>query len=134
MRRHIQKKIEIPFKEIDAPKIGLSEMRLKVSEGEKVTASIKEAIEKEICHKESLLGIKRSLEKELEFNKALKGMGEEGVLTYVGGYIPCDEVRRIMEAARREKWGMLVVDPSLEDAVPTLLRNPRWVSIIPPFF
>ncbi|MDD5679920.1 MAG: hypothetical protein PHI59_01605, partial [Candidatus Omnitrophica bacterium] len=129
-----RKRTEIPFNEITVPKMGLEEMRSKLSESEKVAAFIKEVIGKHVCHSESLLRIKRSLEKELDFNKVLKGMGEEDTLAYVTGYIPYDEVERIREAAQKEKWALLLTAPKPEDAVPTLLCNPRWVSIIAPVF
>jgi len=41
-------------------------------------------------------------------------------------------VARLKEAARGYQWGISVRDPADEDSVPTLLRQPGWVSVIRP--
>ncbi len=61
-------------------------------------------------------------------------MGESGPLRYIRGYIPYDGVEELDKKARSEKWAVSINDPTDEDNVPTLIRNPKWVSIIEPVF
>ena len=86
------------------------------------------------CQRKELGQIKQSLEKELEFHQVLKGMGQNEGLAYVAGYIPSDSVHSLADLAGKQRWGFSISDPSGEDSVPTLIKNPRWVSLISPVF
>ncbi len=77
-------------------------------------------------------GIKKKLEKEIEFQQVLNGMGKEGAISYVTGYIPSDREGHLIAEARSRKWGIVITEPSADDNVPTLLRNPKWVDRIKP--
>ncbi|MBN1872439.1 MAG: hypothetical protein JW800_07690 [Candidatus Omnitrophica bacterium] len=127
-------KVDIPFKEITLPEMGLKEMRERLSESESVIESAKEEIRNYAQYRENFINIKQALEKELRFHEAVRGMGQTGELKYLRGYVPQDAVDKLLKASKRENWGILVEDPSEEDKVPTLIRNPRWVSIIEPVF
>ncbi|MGB2705383.1 MAG: hypothetical protein WBC74_00775 [Candidatus Omnitrophota bacterium] len=129
-----REKAEIPFKELALPRAGLGEMRARLSENNKLIKSIKEDLKAHLAYINSLAGIKKALEKELEFQEALNGMGTSGEIMYLTGYIPHDAAGALLDAAKREKWGISVNDPLPEDRVPTLIRNPKWVSIIAPLF
>ncbi|MBU4376170.1 MAG: hypothetical protein KKD29_01680 [Candidatus Omnitrophica bacterium] len=129
-----QSRIDIPYKEIMLPKMGPDKMQARLSEDAKVMDSIRKAVSRFVTYKNTFQETKRSLEKELEFNHALKGMGEDSEIAYISGFIPHDAEALIKDASKREKWGLLVDDVSDEDKVPTLIRNPRWVSIINPVF
>ena len=59
-------------------------------------------------------------------------MGREGMLSYVTGYIPYDREEQLITESRNNTWGILIADPSPDDNVPTLMRNPRWVEMIKP--
>jgi V/A-type H+-transporting ATPase subunit I len=72
------------------------------------------------------------LEKKLEFQQALAGMGRQGQLIYLAGYLPHDAVAEVTRAAQAQRWGISIQDPSEEDAVPTFLRIPRWAQKIKP--
>lgn len=127
-------KSDVPFKEISLPKTGLKEMKDRLSEGLKVMHNIREEIKKSVSYQGTLIRAKKGLEKELEFNEALKGMGQAGRIAYIVGYAPAGETDKVIQAAKQNRWGIFVREPSEEDAVPTLIRNPRWVSIMEPVF
>jgi len=129
-----REKVEIPFKEIPLPKMSLSRMESRLVEDGRVTEAIRADIKKHSCLLDCFFDIRRSLAKELEFHEALRGMGGSEAIKYVTGYIPDDAADKVLSLAREEKWGILVADPSAEDQVPTLLRNPAWVSLIKPVF
>lgn len=125
---------EISFQEIEPPKISLNAMKRRVVEDALVAESIKKNIAEHMCYWDDLLTLKNSLKKDLEFYEVLGGMGEEESLVYLKGYIPFDAEGKFFNAAKKEGWGVLLKEPSGEDSVPTLMRNPAWVSLIRPMF
>ena len=127
-------KPELPFKEMVLPKIGLNRMREKFFEDKKVVDSIKNDLKKATLYLGALTETKKSLENELKFQEAACGMGSSGNISYITGYIPNDTTSKLSEQAALEKWGIFITDPSEDDKVPTLVRNPRWISIIDPVF
>lgn len=124
----------IPFKEIQLPKMGLRKMQGRLSEDARVIDSIKENIAKHKGYSRYLLNIKRQLQKELRFHEVLRGMGVSEGLVYLTGYIPFDTSQQLLALAKSKQWGVLIDEPAEDDRVPTLIRNPRWVSIIKPAF
>lgn len=129
-----QEKFEIPYKEVSLPKIGLKEMQDRLAEDIKVTEVIKKDILKHRCFYNILLKVKKLKESELEFHQALSGMGQSGRISYLSGYAPFDALDKLEVVSKEQSWGIVVSDPSDEDKVPTLIRNPAWVSIISPIF
>lgn len=129
-----RRKIETSFKELTLPKMGLGSMKVRLAEDIRVAQTIKDEIKLQAVYLESFLARKKSLENELELHQARCGMGQIGSLAYLTGYAPIDVTNTLIAAAKKHKWGILVREPSAEDRVPTLIRNPRWVSIINPVF
>jgi V/A-type H+-transporting ATPase subunit I len=127
-----RRQFECAFKEILPPKQSLSLLKKRLAENNKVMETIKGEIIESACFYEALSGIKRKLEKEIEFQQVLSGMGKEGVISYVTGYIPFDMEGHLIAEAKSRKWGIVITDPSADDNVPTLLRNPKWVGMIKP--
>lgn len=126
--------IDLPFKEIPLPKSSLSKMRQRVAEDKRVVASLKEELKRQLPCLGVFLDTKGLLRQELEFRAALKGMGQEKGFSYLAGYAPVDTCVALAQKAKREKWAIIISEPSSEEKVPTLIRNPRWISIIAPVF
>ncbi|MBU3959159.1 MAG: hypothetical protein KKH29_05695 [Candidatus Omnitrophica bacterium] len=129
-----QGKVEIPFKEALLPKMGLSQMRARLTEDMQIMQLIKEDIRSHTTLQTDFLRIKKDIQVQLEFQEALRGMGVADEIMYLRGYIPYDKISPLQQAAVRERWGIMIKDPADEDGVPTLIRNPRWVAIISPIF
>lgn len=129
-----QKKIELPFKEVIPPKMSLAKMSLRLAEDNRCMESIRDEIKKHSAYLKYLVTQKKSLERDLEFQEAVSGMGQFESLDYIKGYIPVDATESLQATAKKEKWGITISEPSDDDTVPTLIRNPRWVSIIKPVF
>jgi len=121
-----------PFKELKMPEASLAELRKRYNEGKTVLGSITEELLELSAYRESFARIKASLAREMEFHRAIRGMGASRGLVYLSGYIPADARDGLVNAARRQKWAVSVKDPEPGDKVPTLIRNPGWVSIIQP--
>jgi len=66
--------------------------------------------------------------------EARNGMGLEEDVTYLRGFFPAEREKELRIAASKQGWAVLVEKPAAEDDVPTLLRNPRWVSPIKAVF
>ncbi len=126
--------VQIGFKDLLPPKAGLSKMRQKLEEDTLVLQTIKQELKKHVCFREDFIAVKKSLLNQLQFQEALKGMGQAGSLLYLAGFIPHDQAEAVFKMAKEEKFGLVLTDPSEEDAVPSLLRNPKWVSLITPVF
>jgi len=120
------------FLEILPPKHSVSLLKSRLAGNNTDMEMIKGEIITSACYYEALFGIQKKLEKEIEFQQVLSGMGKEGAIGYVTGYIPFDMEGRLIAKARSRKWGIVINDPSDDDNVPTLLRNPKWVGRIKP--
>lgn len=114
--------------------------RLLREENEDYKSKIK-AIERQInSFSACKTGIEKNLkilEKEIEFENIYSGMdGEEGEgslrLSWLTGFVPAKELKKVEVLAKQEKWGFLSDEPGEEDAVPTKLENNKVVSLIYP--
>ncbi|MCK9593509.1 MAG: hypothetical protein M0Q91_16015 [Methanoregula sp.] len=127
-----RRQFECTFKEIIPPKLSLSTLKKRLAENIKAIDIVNGEIIRSACFFEAFLGIKKKLNKEIEFQQVVKGMGKEGAISYVTGYIPFDSEGHLIAEAKSRKWGIVITEPSAEDNVPTLLRNPAWVNMIKP--
>ena len=123
---------ECPFKEVLPPKQSVSLLKKLLDENNGAIEMNKGEIIESSCFYEALFRIRKNLEKEIEFQQVLSGMGKEGAIGYVTGYIPFDKEEHLIAEAKSSKWGIMITDPSADDNVPTLLRNPTWINMIKP--
>jgi V/A-type H+/Na+-transporting ATPase subunit I len=121
-----------PFPEIPPPQESLSAMRERLEGMNKELEEIGSEIARSACYRGALSRMQGDLEKEIRFREVLAGMGREGPIAYLTGYIPADIEERFVSLAKERRWGILVTDPEPGDPVPTLLRNPPWVDRIKP--
>ncbi|MDP2929203.1 MAG: hypothetical protein Q8O01_03970 [Candidatus Omnitrophota bacterium] len=127
-------KISLPYKELAVPTIGVKEMGERLAENFEMIERIKSEIRKYVCYYERFILIKKAFEKELEFREAVRGMASSGEISYLKGYVPMDQVKAVSAHAAKERCGILITEPSDEDRVPTLIRSPKWISIIKPVY
>jgi len=129
-----RKDFSLPFKEVALPKQGVQAMRKRLLEDNTVKQQIKKELSLLTCLFPFFMDIKNRINKEVEFCAALAGMAKSGALTYITGFVPFDGVAGLAAETQKNKWGLLLTEPAPEDNVPTLIRNPRWVSLIAPVF
>lgn len=127
-------KTEINFNEIPLPKMGLKEMESRLAQDIREIEIIKEKIFQYACYRNPFIRIRDRLRYEQEYQEVFCGMERVEQLTYLKGFIPFDQAEYFMKSAKQRKWGVVVIDPSQKDTVPTLLRNPKWVQLISPLF
>lgn len=129
-----REKADLPFPQVALPKMSLLEMRSRFAEDLRTIEHIKKDVRRHSGCCAEFMRIKKLLQSDLEFFEAFRGMGQAGEFVYLVGYVPVDSVTALLETAKKEKWGIRMTEPSGDDQVPTLIRNPRWVSLISPLF
>jgi V/A-type H+-transporting ATPase subunit I len=127
-----RRQFDCTFKEIIPLEHSLYSLKSRLAANNKDIEKINDEIIESACYYEAFLGIKKKLEKAIEFQQVLSGMGKEGAIGYVTGYIPYDLEGKLVAEARSRKWGIMITDPSADDNVPTLLRNRTWINMIKP--
>jgi len=124
--------IDIGVKEIPLPQMSLAGMLKRREEDSRMIRNINQQLRDQLSYAASLNKIKFSLQKELEFQEALAGMGQAEQLIYLKGYIPQDAEKMFIMEAKKNSWGVFTSTPEEGDEVPTLVRNPAWISLIKP--
>ncbi len=120
---------------VEAEELPLPE-RSAVETAERITALDAEWVEAEETLKgfsgdhdaiESIVG---DAEDHVNYLQARNGMGKTEEITYLRGFFPAEQEETLRAAAGKQGWAVLVEEPSDDDPVPTLLRNPKWVKPI----
>ena len=124
--------IQLAFKELEPPKSSLSWMQQRLAEDAKIILGLKEQLGQQLSYRDNLMAEKKALINKRDFYEALKGMGQANQLVYLKGYIPVDVEKILIIEAKKNGWGILTSLPQETDEVPTLVRNPAWISLIKP--
>ena len=123
------------------PQISTNEMKQRLSELSARIDEIDETISFNACYVESIKKAVQSTEKEIEFETYATGMADENLspeseaplsVSYFTGYIEAENLDKLKQTAQSNSWGLLVEEPSVEDNVPTKLKNNKFVSLIYP--
>jgi len=122
----------LSFKELELPKMSLAQMRQRWDENGKIILNLKKQLNDYFHYQEALFLERKILMQQKKYFEALEGMGQAEQLVYLKGYIPIDVEKTLVNEARKRGWGILTAIPQEDDQVPTLLRNPVWISFIKP--
>jgi len=127
-------KINLPFPVVALPSLGLKAMESLQEEDFRQLAALHKRIKEFFFYQENFQRTLKERRAQLRFQEVLQGMGAEEGLVYLKGFVPAETTEALRTKARQSQWGLLMEDPSVEDRVPTLLRNPKWVDVIKPMF
>ena len=86
------------------------------------------------AYKKSFKRQRKELLKQLEFYKVRFGMEAKEEISFLKGFCPSESVSNVKKEAEKSGWAIITEDPSDADEVPTLIRSPKWISIIKPVF
>ncbi len=125
---------KLPFQVLSLPKKSLNQMFSSQEKDLTMLGKVENKLLNFSKYKKALSIYKNKLISLIEFNTARSGMGSFEKLSYVKGYCPIHNVSSLESLAEKEKWALLIEDPTDEDNVPTLVKNPRWLEIIKPVF
>ncbi len=123
------------------PQLSTSEMKQRLLELSTRIEEIDETISANACYVKSIKKAVGATQKEIEFETYATGMVDENLSTeseaplsvsYFTGYIEAENLDRLKQTAKSNSWGLLVEEPSVEDNVPTKLKNNKFVSLIYP--
>ena len=123
------------------PQLSTGEMKQRLSKLSTRIDEIDETIASNACYVESIKRAVGATEKEIEFETYATGMSDEKLspesesplsVSYFTGYIEAENLDRLKQTAQSNSWGLLVEEPSIEDNVPTKLKNNKFVSLIYP--
>jgi V/A-type H+/Na+-transporting ATPase subunit I len=124
--------LQLNFKELELPKMSLSQMRRRLAEDKAIILNLKKQLNEYLGYRDGLIAEKRALTYQRSFFEALQGMGQAEQLVYLKGYVPVDAEEALVTEAKQRGWGISTAVPQEDDEVPTLLRNPTWISFIKP--
>ncbi len=120
------------YEEIQIPEQSLTEMDATLLDAETELNSIYREFmsSKKDVMNETLMKTKEKI----HFLEAKAGMGSTENIVYLQGFCPADNADEILKAPSLNGCGSIITDPSTEDDVPTLIRNPKWVHPIKAIF
>ncbi|MCM8819582.1 MAG: hypothetical protein NC925_02180, partial [Candidatus Omnitrophica bacterium] len=121
-------------KEIKFSKLSLSQIKRRLEEDQRLKEKLNEELFSFLSIKEDFLKIKDNIEEELLILKAVFSMEKIGDLAYLVGFVPFDKVVLVENLAKKNNWAYLVVDPKIDEPVPTLIVAPKVLEIIQPVF
>ncbi len=123
------------------PNMSTAAMRQRASELSQRMQDIEKTLSSYACYADSIKQAIQSLEKEVEYETYVTGMGAENLpangentvsLAYFKGFVEAENLDKLKEAAKENSWGLSIQEPCEEDNVPTKLRNNKFVSLIYP--
>ncbi len=119
------------------PEKSIGEMQQEIEKQQKEQARIDQEIDSYYPYVGSIEETQKALQKEIIFENYHSGMEQAEIsddlkISYLNGYIPTEDLPKLQEAARIHSWGVVAEDPTIEDNVPTKLRNNKFVSLIYP--
>lgn len=114
------------------PELSLNELRKQTVHHRQKLAEIKNELRLYLPGRDDLESDMANLEAELEQAVVEASMDNAGSLAVLEGFIPADLSGSIKSWASEKGWGLLIDDPSQDDAVPTLLKSPGPVKMLKP--
>ena len=136
-----EEKVSLERSQLKLPSISTGEIRRKLKESGQRLQSLKEELAGLAAYRSSLEQAIMGLKKEVEFETYASGMGEEDLsedsssrvsVAYLVGFLPAEDLSKLLTMARENAWGLLAEDPTEEDDAPTKLKNNKFVSLVYP--
>ena len=116
--------------ELKLPELSRSELERRISDLEGKLLATGDALWAHAGDHGVVQAEAQAAEEAMLFLEAREGMGAAPALAYLKGFCPRESVPAIRAAAAREGWGLRVSEPTSDEPVPTLIRNPVWVKPI----
>ncbi len=121
-------------REVPLPERSLAEYDRELAACREQVAAVERRLGELAVRRREVESLVVALADETAFVEARDGMGQMGAVAYLQGYIPSDRAGELKAAATAHGWGWRLIDPEAGEAVPTLVRNPKWVEPIKAIF
>jgi len=125
---------DFDVEEILPPEKSLHEMKTEIETLREERKSLIDELKTCIPKIKDLQEEQERLDANIEFLTVSDSMGVESSLAYLSGFIPEEVETDVKTKAAENGWGILIRDPTEQEQVPTLIRNPKWVQIIKPVY
>jgi V/A-type H+/Na+-transporting ATPase subunit I len=122
------------WKEFPLPEKSLQELGKLTEERSSQLEHIRQELDHLAASRPRLLLLKDEIDDQIEFENVLTGMDRDESIVYLQGFLPEERCKELKEMTAANGIGLIIRDPSPEDRVPTLIKNPKSVSIIQPVF
>lgn len=122
--------VSLPFPEFRLPERSLMEIDDQIAENRLRLDDCVSSLRLHEGDHEAVAVLRDKIEDTVHFLEARDGMGSAAPVSYLRGYVPANQESLILDAARREGWGVQIEVPGTDEDVPTLIQNPTWVRPI----
>ncbi len=122
--------VAVEAQAVRLPEVSLAELRRQLRQAEAGLQEVENRIAAAARERPVIEAHAAVLADEVVWLEARAGMGAQGRVLYLSGYAPTEAAPALRAAARQHGWGLMLAEPAADDAVPTLVRNPRWVKPI----
>jgi V/A-type H+-transporting ATPase subunit I len=126
----------LPFEvnELPLPEKRLSAIQREINENRDAQKILEEELAGLTVYRGILEQELISLGKSIKFEQVHASMAGDEEVVYVTGFVPVNRTGELKKRAKANGWGLTLDSPGEDDVVPTLLKNPGWISIIDPVF
>ncbi len=112
----------------------LSMVEADIKEAETDISHVNQELVAFLASRDRLTAYMEDEEKHLAMMEAKNGAGDAGKLIYLQGFCPKPQEDELREAAKKYGWGLVIEEPSEDDAVPTVIKYPKWAKPISSLF
>jgi V/A-type H+-transporting ATPase subunit I len=120
--------LQFDVEEIPLPKKPLNDLRTELEELQSNLEATEEEFSGFAGDHAAVAELAGDAEDRVHYLEARTGMGDTEDVWYLRGFFPAEKESELRAAASKQGWAVLLEEPAEDDAVPTLLRNPKWVK------
>jgi len=120
--------------EFRMPQKGLSELEAELTDARSRSAAARAAIASKAPLAGPLGKALAKIEREEAFEAARSGMPSGDGVAWFSAWVPAKDEKRLVDAAAKAGWGLLMDDPLDEEQPPTKIENNAVVRMIQPVF
>jgi len=122
----------LPFAGVELPVRGAAELRLAIDDKRADLSELRRRASELSTRVPAIrksLGLSRA---RLAYEEAMAGMGVEGELLYLTGFLPASDAPVLEREAAKRDWALLIEEVSEEDIPPTLMKHSWWTRTFQP--
>jgi len=121
---------EVNAPEFHVPKTSLHAVEAEITSTKASLASVNDRLTELAASHDDVVQAVHDRTDAAEYADVHDTIGKHGAIAYLCGFCPEESIDAVREAGAKRGWGLLVEEPANDDAVPTLLKLPRWVTPI----
>ena len=125
---------KLEYKEEPVPEVEYRDLVQQIDTDIASINSIDQQILQLAHYKDGMIHIIRELQKKYTFHTVLNSMQHFEEISIIEGYCPVDNIPEIKRLSDKNKYAYIIKEPEDPSEVPTLIKTPKWVSLIKPLF